>query len=288
VRSKRWTGALTLLGSASIILGLSFLLFDVNLASGLNDALLACGAVPLVIAATGSLLDASPGEIVAKPPEPAGAGVARPDAQLALAGVDDGPATESIATTPDVELAGSNLVPAGGPRPGGILTSRTGRSLPGGILTVIDFDGAEIDRATSDDGGEFTFASLPDGQYHVLAMAAPYIPAVTVLEVEHTRAFVHLVLRGTTTLIGRAIVEDSGESVAGAKVELRPVDGESVAVELTGDDGRFRMEDVEEGVWELSSRTPRYEAAATAVTLVCGEEYRPRRPASISLARAAP
>ncbi len=171
----------------------------------------------------------------------------------------------------------------------GIVVDASGRAVRGAEVTAsVDptarrpsalRSSATLDPAISDGGGRFSLAGLhPDASYVVRARKAGFASAEIELPRprEDTARELRIVLEGGRRAIG-TVVGPSGEPVAGARVTLEKsvrsgsarrlflarFHGTGVPLEGTSDaDGRFAIQDVPAGTFDLEATAPGWARAA--------------------------
>ncbi|MCO5998137.1 MSCRAMM family protein [Actinoallomurus rhizosphaericola] len=133
--------------------------------------------------------------------------------------------------------------------------SGTRRPVSDATITVTDVQGDVVATARSTEGGGFSFISLPEGAYTLVASAPgqrPVAVAVTVRQGTQTRQDLELLARGT--LNGEVRLHD--RPYDGARITLMDEAGGIVGNAVSGAAGEFSFEDLEPGTYTVVAAGP--------------------------------
>jgi Carboxypeptidase regulatory-like domain len=128
--------------------------------------------------------------------------------------------------------------------------SGTRRPVGDATITVTDVQGDVIATARSTEGGGFSFISLPQGSYTVVASAPgqrPVAASVTVRQGTQTRQDLELLARGE--LIGEVFLH--GRPCDGARLTLMNETGRIIGTAVSGAGGEFSFDDLEPGTYTV-------------------------------------
>jgi Carboxypeptidase regulatory-like domain len=117
-------------------------------------------------------------------------------------------------------------------------------------VTVTDVQGDVVATARSTEGGGFSFISLPEGDYTLVASAPgqrPVAASVTVRQGTQTRQDLELLARGE--LNGEVWL--NGRPCDGARLTLMDGAGRIVGTAVSGADGEFSFDDLEPATYTL-------------------------------------
>lgn len=141
-----------------------------------------------------------------------------------------------------------------------------GRSpLPGAVLTLTDARGAEMDRARSDEAGNYRVTPAGGGTYVLIASAGDYQPSAAMIAVGTGEVRRDVELSGGAMLTGK--VSCGPEPVANATLVLTDVRGGVVTTGLTGEAGEYELTDLVGGCYALTVTAEGYQPASTEVTV---------------------
>jgi hypothetical protein len=149
----------------------------------------------------------------------------------------------------------------------------TGQPRSGAAITVIDPDGEEVVRGSTDKSGRFEVGGLPGGTYTVLAISLPYNPAAALVAGSAGETAIELIMHGQGSITGRLLAGAARSPLAGSQVSLVDQQGTSSVPDVTTDDrGRYRFDEVPEGSWSLYAQCPGHRSATVNVDVTAGDE----------------
>ena len=153
----------------------------------------------------------------------------------------------------------------------GVVTLRSGESLPGVSVTAIDKSGRQVALARTDASGYFDLQGLAGGSYLTVLLAAPYRPVTRAVALAAGWAVVDVTLYGRGTVSSRVLGGERRRPQAGAPVALARPDGTIERTTVTDWAGRFHFDEVDEGEWILLSGAPRHLDGRQVVVVRAGE-----------------
>ncbi|SNY12595.1 DHA2 family efflux MFS transporter permease subunit [Paractinoplanes atraurantiacus] len=149
-----------------------------------------------------------------------------------------------------------------------------GLPLPGATLTITDFQGRELARATTDSDGTYRMTPAAGGSLLLICAAENHQPAAATINVGAGEIRRVLSLAGAGQIAGR-ILDRAGRPVAEAALTLTGPRGEVVATANTGVDGRYAMSGLDGREYTLTATAPHASPASRTVS--------PGRPADLTL-----
>lgn len=157
-------------------------------------------------------------------------------------------------TSPEITGDGTNAERA--PDEPGALQVRVrtsgGSPLPDAALSLIDGAGYQTTLGRTGPGGTFDVTITQPGRYVVVASAPPYRPQAATVQVRRgAYAPVDLVLAGAGHEITGTVTGAGGAPVAGARVALAGPEGQVVATQATGAEGRYVLAGLAPGEYTL-------------------------------------
>ncbi|WP_397545610.1 MFS transporter [Saccharopolyspora rosea] len=184
---------------------------------------------------------------------------------------DSSPWSEPVPAHPanDAQLAGS-LPGDGGLFVHGVVQDSVGMPVPGVVLTLTDANGRQVERARTDQDGQFQLGVTHGGTYVLIASGGSYQPTASMVVVNDRPVRHDVQMLGAGRLTGVVHAGDAG--LAGAMAVLTDVRGEVVATSVTGPDGRYLFADLVGGSYALTVTAPGYRPVATPVTVTDGEQ----------------
>jgi EmrB/QacA subfamily drug resistance transporter len=153
-----------------------------------------------------------------------------------------------------------------------------GTPVPQAVITLIDVDGRQLDRAVSGEDGAYAVAVPRPGTYVLIGAAGARQPqAVTVLVGDEPVAC-DLALSGTATLTGCVRDAVDGHPLPGALLVATDVRGEVVSSGFSTAAGAFLLADLVPGSYTLAVNAPGHRPAALPVDVTPGatESYEVR------------
>lgn len=161
----------------------------------------------------------------------------------------------------------------GGTIAGSVTDAATGGSLASAQVAALR-NGATIATATTDAGGAYRLASMPDGDYDLRVTLAGYTPqtraGVVVAAGQTTAADFRLARTGA--IEGNVLAR--GKAVAGAKIEARR-DGQVVGSATSDADGNYRIGDLDAGTYTVTAMATGYRSQTqTGIAVRSGETTR--------------
>jgi EmrB/QacA subfamily drug resistance transporter len=164
-------------------------------------------------------------------------------------------------------------VPAGGREAVGVIRGSVRRAdgVPAGnaSLTLIDLDGHQIGRTTTQVDGRYVLPAPDRGTYVLLAGAGKRAPQAATLVVGDQPIDFDLTLTGSAGLAG-AVRDVGGEPVRDARVVVTDVQGEVVATGTTDAGGAYAFPQVAPGPYTLAVSATAHRP--TAVPVEVGDE----------------
>lgn len=148
-----------------------------------------------------------------------------------------------------------------------VRVSGTREPVTGATITVTDVQGDVVGTARTAAGGGFSFISLPEGSYTLVAAADGHRPvavSVTVRQGTQTRQDVALEARGA--LRGEVVMGQ--RPYDGARITLMDEGGRIVATGVSDTEGAFFFSDLAPGIYTLVASG--YGPAAVPVTVAGG------------------
>ncbi|RMG95102.1 MAG: carboxypeptidase regulatory-like domain-containing protein [Deltaproteobacteria bacterium] len=128
----------------------------------------------------------------------------------------------------------------------------SGRSVEGARVELRSADEAHV--ATTSSDGRARFEALAAPPEHVRVTAPGYVPSRLAVD-GRGAGILHVTLERAGALEG-VVVDDVGDPVAGARVEVRRDEGGTVATSTTDRVGRFRFDALPEGAVEVVAAPP--------------------------------
>jgi carboxypeptidase family protein/SdrD B-like protein len=247
----------------------------------LDVAILEIAAVPLIAVALYSLVrsvpvSGSPVQISASSPDPSTAGLDRalaaptdpiPPTAISSRSGPDSPAVPAAAR-PLLGSAQSGLGPV---TISGVLSDRSGGSVSGASVTVIEASGREVVRSQSDPTGHFKISALAAGSYSVLFLAPPFRPMIRSVVLAAGLAIVDVTLHGRGTVSARVLGGRRRRPMTGVPVAMARPGGIIERTTATDSTGRYRFDEVDEGEWVVLSGAPRHRDGEQRVLVRAGE-----------------
>lgn len=184
--------------------------------------------------------------------------------------VEVSPAIEStsvgeITLTSGWTVTGTVNDTSGEPLPGATVQVTYPASSPDGTSVVHPPD-QRREPVITDPAGAFRISRLPHLDVALKAQAPGFVPSVTLVRPERSDS-VTLTLEGAARLAGR-ILNETGETVSNAEIRLIPEDAtrspgaprqqDPVDTVVSGSDGRFELDLVRPGHWQLSVQAEDY------------------------------
>ncbi|MDN3358656.1 DHA2 family efflux MFS transporter permease subunit [Actinomadura sp. DC4] len=160
--------------------------------------------------------------------------------------------------------------PMGGREPlgGGLIRGSVHRAdgVPAGnaALTLIDVDGHQVGRTTTQDDGRYGLEAPDHGTYVLVAAAGELAPHAATLVVGDQPVDLDLVLTGSGGLIG-TVHDAEGEPVRDARVVVTNLRGEVVATGTSGAGGAYAFPEVTPGAYTLAVNAEEHRPAAVPV-----------------------
>ncbi|GAA0506669.1 MFS transporter [Saccharopolyspora subtropica] len=152
----------------------------------------------------------------------------------------------------------------------GTVHDSVGTPVSGVVLTLTDANGRQVERARTDQDGQFRLGVDHGGTYVLIASGGSYQPTASMVVVADRPVRHDVQLLGAGRLTG--LVHVGGSGVAGAMVVLTDVRGEVVATSPTGADGRYEFADLVGGSYALTVTAPGYRPVANPITVTDGEQ----------------
>ncbi|MGW1678846.1 MFS transporter [Saccharopolyspora sp. NPDC002376] len=152
----------------------------------------------------------------------------------------------------------------------GTAQDSVGSPVAGVVLTLTDANGRQVERARTDQDGQFRLAVTHGGTYVLIASGGSYQPTASMVAVGEHPVRHDVQLLGAGQLAG--LVHVGGVGVGGAMVVLTDVRGEVVATTATTADGRYAFADLVGGSYALTVTAPKYRPVANSVTVADGEQ----------------
>ncbi|MBF6512533.1 MFS transporter [Nocardia farcinica] len=152
----------------------------------------------------------------------------------------------------------------------GTVQDSVGSPVPGVVLTLTDANGRQVERARTDQDGQFRLAVTHGGTYVLIASGGSYQPTASMVVVGDRPVRHDVQLLGAGRLVG--LVHVGGVGVGGAMVVLTDVRGEVVATTATAADGHYAFGDLVGGSYALTVTAPNYRPVANSVTVTDGEQ----------------
>ncbi|MDA3630892.1 MFS transporter, partial [Saccharopolyspora sp. WRP15-2] len=132
----------------------------------------------------------------------------------------------------------------------GTVQDSVGSPVPGVVLTLTDANGRQVERARTDQDGQFQLAVTHGGTYVLIASGGSYQPTASMVVVGERPVRHDVQLLGAGRLAG--LVHVGGVGVGGAMVVLTDVRGEVVATSVTTADGHYAFGDLVGGSYALT------------------------------------
>ncbi|MER7078830.1 drug resistance transporter, EmrB/QacA subfamily [Saccharopolyspora kobensis] len=152
----------------------------------------------------------------------------------------------------------------------GTVQDSAGSPVGGVVLTLTDANGRQVERARTDQDGQFQLSVAHGGTYVLIASGGSYQPTASMVVVGDRPVRHDVQLLGAGRLVG--LVHVGGVGVAGAMVVLTDVRGEVVATTATAADGHYAFGDLVGGSYALTVTAPNYRPVASSVTVADGEQ----------------
>ncbi|GAA4610917.1 MFS transporter [Saccharopolyspora hordei] len=152
----------------------------------------------------------------------------------------------------------------------GVVQDSVGSPVPGVALTLTDANGRQVERARTDQDGQFQMGVTHGGTYVLIASGGSYQPTASMVVVGDRPVRHDVQLLGAGGLAG--LVHVGGVGVSGAMVVLTDVRGEVVASTATSADGHYTFSDLVGGSYALTVTAPNYRPVANSVTVTDGEQ----------------
>ncbi len=149
----------------------------------------------------------------------------------------------------------------------GTVRTHEGAALGAATLTLISPQGRQLGRASSGLDGGFEMAAPEPGAYVLIAAADGHRPQATAVIAGGEPAAHDIVLLGSGGLSGVVRVGTDGHPVPGAMVVVTDDGGEVLATAKTGENGRFTVEDLPDGLLTVAVNASGYRPAAVPVEI---------------------
>ena len=151
----------------------------------------------------------------------------------------------------------------------GVVHDSIGTPVSGVVLTLTDANGRQVERARTDNDGEFRFGVDNDGTYVLIASGGSYQPTASMVVVSDRPVRHDVQLLGAGELSG--LVHVGGVGVPGAMVVLTDVRGEVVATNATDADGDYGFSDLVGGSYALTVTADGYRPVAHPIVVTDGD-----------------
>lgn len=138
------------------------------------------------------------------------------------------------------------------------------------VLTLTDANGRQVERAHTDEHGEYRIALANGGTYVLIVAAGQYQPSASMVVLADAPVRHDVRLLGAGGLTGAVHVD--GRPVPEATAVLTDVRGEVVAAAATDPDGRYRFADLTGGSYAMTVTADGYRPVATSVVVADGEQ----------------
>jgi EmrB/QacA subfamily drug resistance transporter len=133
----------------------------------------------------------------------------------------------------------------------GIIRGAGGVPLPGAVITLVEFGGRQLGRATTKDDGSYTLSVASAGSYVFIVTADGHQPQADTVVVGDEPLFYELALSGMFGLSGVVRSATTGAAIAAATVVVTDLRGEVVGSTVTDESGRFSIGDLVSGTVTL-------------------------------------
>ncbi|MGH8881750.1 MAG: MFS transporter, partial [Stackebrandtia sp.] len=134
------------------------------------------------------------------------------------------------------------------------------------VLTLIDQQGHQVSRATTDAGGAYTVAAPTWGSHVLIVSARGQQPAAVTVEVVDHPQHLDITLRGAGELSG-FVRKTGGYGLSGATVTVTDSRGEVVGATVTNSDGSYLCSGITPGSYTLITAATRMRPHASTLTV---------------------
>jgi uncharacterized protein YfaS (alpha-2-macroglobulin family) len=164
--------------------------------------------------------------------------------------------------------------PGSGPAVSGYVRRGDGSPLAGATVTLIDPAGHQAGIGHGGPDGRYRVPIAAGGTYTFIAMAAAHEPFASAVRVADGPAELDVLLTGASRLAGLVRAASSGDPLPGVTATLADARGEVVGAAVTGQGGRYAIENLVAGQYTLALAAPSYQPAALPVSITDGQEAR--------------
>ncbi|MBO0883444.1 MAG: carboxypeptidase regulatory-like domain-containing protein, partial [Mycobacterium sp.] len=137
----------------------------------------------------------------------------------------------------------------------------------GAVLTLIDYRGHQVARATSDSAGRYRITAPRPGNYVLIASANQYQPTALNISLSEWQHIQDLVLSGSGEVSGVVWSSGQGEVVSGAAVTVTDERGEVVGAALSDHEGRYVCRGISAGTYTLVAVSEHLRPYATSLVV---------------------
>ncbi|MFQ6271857.1 MFS transporter [Kutzneria viridogrisea] len=146
---------------------------------------------------------------------------------------------------------------------GGVVRTRGGSGIPGGVVTVTGPDGSQVDRVLVGGDGGYELVGLRPGGYTVIVTAPGFRPEASAVTLrESVPAVQDFELVGTAVITGLIRSGVDGRGLDLATVLVSDTEGRILGQAVTGPSGVFRFEELPEGQLVITASAADHEPVA--------------------------